>query len=120
MFSDETFAQLTRTAETITTAWVMTEDALEELKKQTATKDVEPDGVTALLGRLEGMEVYAYPTMRECMDRMLAQQPGERLCLCMVGELPLECLTHPWYLQMKAQQMLESAEFGEKYGMPGF
>lgn len=52
-----------------------------------------------LLGSMNGLPVEDYPTVRECMDRMMKPNPGERLKLVLSEGIPVDCMSHPYMKQ---------------------
>lgn len=77
------------------TAIVTTEDTFADLKK---TMESAYGGDTARMSELTvyGIRVETHPTVRECLDRMHALKPYDRLQLFLKEGIPVDCFDHPW------------------------
>jgi hypothetical protein len=84
------------------TAFVMTTAVWDRsraaVKDNTGVQHPESSGSAPL--RVLGFNVETYATVRECLDRMFNQRPGERLRLVTEGPIPDDCADHP-YMQMR-------------------
>lgn len=74
---------------------VMTNHTLSKLRQ--ATESQRECYTSAVMpNAFMGMPIENYPTVKECMDRMMDQREGERLQLVMSEDLPDECTDHPF------------------------
>ncbi len=98
-------AELSAKMQKLPTAFVMTTATLQAVKDRLGEDDYAGDADAVgfgFLSLLAGVAVEDYPTVRECLDRMVNQQPGERLQLVSDGPMPDDCLSHPWLTKYAA------------------
>lgn len=94
------------------TAFVTTRCTLQKIKQET---DSQESGTTTLLMDCMGVPIEDYPTVIECMDRMMQQNDGERLQLILAEDIPSDCFDHPW---LKSQVSALCEEVIQKASYP--
>jgi hypothetical protein len=90
---------------------VMTDATLDQVREhseQSPPHGAGPNGESPI--RFLGVPFESYPTLKECMDRMMNPKEGEKLQLIMPQTIPLDCIGHPW-MQEQAKKI------GEKYAI---
>lgn len=68
-----------------------------DLIKSKLEQDPPPQGVTKAFMSLTGIPVETLATVKECLDRMLNPDPGERLHLFLGEDVPSDCITHEFF-----------------------
>lgn len=59
-----------------------------------------------------GIPTESYPTVRECMDRMMKPRKGERLRFVLTEDIPVDCLDHPWLTKHVTDLLAGGSYFG--------
>lgn len=82
---------------------IVTTTALMEVIREAASKHADRGIVLSAtqapipLREVLGIPIEHYSTVKECLDRMMNQETGERIQLVLEA-IPPECLSHPFYL----------------------
>jgi hypothetical protein len=79
--------------------FVMTTSTLVRVREAETVRSMDPNSGEAIVGNpvsFFGTPIEHYATLRECMDRMMSPQEGERLQLIVGDERIMDCFDHPF------------------------